>query len=655
MTIAPPAPLPRLTLAVSGHRAGNAAFAANRTAIETAVAQLFDQIDAVVAAETASFGPAATTRLYTLLASGADQLAADTGLTRGWEIAAPLPFGRRLNLAINALPQDSADARQLLDGGAPADPGTAGRANQISAWYDRASLFELADQDHAIAPLFLSFLDNPSDPMLAQACTTKISERVARAGQVMIEHSDLLVAIWDGLAHDLVGGTGHTIVAALDRGAAVIWFDPGSPQHWRLLTSPESLSVRETVPPGDLDQLDAAVRAALRPNEGGALRRGADALDSEAWHRSSGRLASGYRRIEAVFGGEGRPWRSLRQTYETPDQIGSGSAREVVELAQELGGTDGAFAAGIEREVLRRHAWANGISSRHSDSYRSGMIANFLLSALAVAIGIAYQPLHREGDKWLFALGEFSLLCTIIAITAIGRRRRWHRRWFETRRVAEYFRHAPVLLLLGVARPTGQWPRGADTSWPEYYARHGLRALALPRVAIDAGYLRKGLKGLLVLHVLPQLDYHRAKARRLATVHHKLDRLSFRLFLLAVLSVSTWLVLAGGAQLGLVPHEWPGEAAKLFTFLGVLCPMLGASIAGIRYFGDFERFAAISTVTAGKLETLAQRIELLVSAPDERIDYAQAAELAHGVDRVVVEEIENWQAVFSGKNIAIPI
>ena len=472
------------------------------------------------------------------------------------------------------------------------------------------------------------------------------------AGRVMIEQSDLLIAVWDGIAHNLPGGTGHTIAAALEQGAPVIWIDPARPAEWRLLTAPEMLHARRTALPGTDDQLAAVVAAALRPGEGGALKRGAEALRLEAWHSHSHPLGTGYRRIEALFGGQGRP---LRQRYEPPEEVGTGSAAPIMALAADLSGSDPDFAPGLERETLQRFAWADGISARLSDSYRSGMVANFLLSALAVAVGIAYQPLYLDKDKWLFALGEFLLLGSIVAITWIGRRRHWHKRWFETRRVAEYFRHAPILQLLGVTRPPGRWPRGADTSWPEYYARHGLRALGLPRVTIDPDYLRRGLDGLLNLHVLPQLAYHRAKALRLTTVHHRLDQLSNALFLLAVASVSTWMVLSLLAAIGLAPADLPKHSAKLFTFLGALCPTLGASIAGIRYFGDFERFAAISDVTAEKLEAIGQRIAVLLAAEGVTIGYSQVADLAHAVDRVVVDEIENWQAVFSGKDIAIPV
>jgi hypothetical protein len=283
------------------------------------------------------------------------------------------------------------------------------------------------------------------------------------------------------------------------------------------------------------------------------------------------------------------------------------------------------------------------------------MVANFIFSALAVAAGLAYQPLGQDGNKWIFALVEFGLLYLILVVIWLGGRWRWHRRWFETRRVAEYFRHAPILLLLGVARPPGRWPKGADTSWPEYYARHGLRAPGLPQVRVTDEYLRVALGGMLDEHVVRQRDYHINKAQRLTMVHKRLDRLSVGLFQLAVLSVSIYLLLAGGAALGIIPHDWPHRVSRLFTFLGVMFPTLGASIAGIRYFGDFERFAAISEVTAKKLDTVHKRIQILLGAEDGKLNYARVSELAHIVDDIVVTEIENWQAVFGGKHITVPV
>jgi hypothetical protein len=641
---APSSPTPRLSIGVTGHRAGNAAFAANRARIEAALGQVLDAIAAAAGA--------APVRLHCLLADGVDQIAATGALARHWDLVAPLPFGRELNVAINATPETVADAQALIAGGDAADPATQARAAAIRALEASAYLFELAERDALLARLFVEKLAAPADLTAAQAFAVRCSARVALAGRVMIEQSDIIIGVWDGVSRAFIGGTGHTIWEALEHGAPVIWIDAHAPEQWQILRAPEALAA-QTQPnlATRAAELASLVQEALRPEgEDGAVM-----MASEIWRARSSRWWTGYRRIEALFAGDGKPFRSLVQTYEAPDAIAVGSGAALLTVAAALPGGDGALAGRIEAGVLRRFAWADGISARLSDAYRGGMTANFILSAFAVVAGIAYQPFASGDDKWLFAGAEFVMLASILIITGLGGKWRWHGRWFETRRVAEYFRHAPILLLLGVARAPGRWPKGGDVAWPEYHARHALRSIGLPRVAISPAYLRMALSDLLDAHVVNQRDYHEYKAKRLTKVHHNLDAFSTRLFQLAVISVAAYLVIKGGATLHLLPYAWPEAVSKPGTFLGVALPTFGAAIAGIRYFGDFERFAAISEVTAAKLDGVHSRITLLLTAPDDQIDYARVSELAHAIDDVVVSEIENWQAVFGGKHIAVPV
>jgi hypothetical protein len=439
----------------------------------------------------------------------------------------------------------------------------------------------------------------------------------------------------------------------------VIWIDVDRPEDWRILRAPEALAApAAAAEDGREAEIVRLVRAALRPGGGDSktdeIHAGIAALNSERWRAGSNRWWNANRRIEALFGGEGSPFRSLALRYEPPDQIGSGSHGHVMAAARALPGADQGFAAKLESEILRRFGWADGVSAYLSDCYRSGMIANFLLSAAAVVTGILYQPVAGSDSKWMFATVEFLMLATILLITWLGRKWRWHGRWFETRRVAEYLRHAPTLLLLGVSRPPGRWPKGVQTSWPEWYARHGLRELGLPGIVVTPAYLRHALDNLLDDHVVRQRDYHLRKARRLTAVHRNLDHLSTRLFQLAFASVATYLALTVAAAFHWLSDERLHGLSYFFTFLGVCFPTFAAAVAGIRYFGDFERFAAISEVTAEKLGAVHSRIRLLLAGPDSAIDYGRASELAHIVDDIVVAEIENWQAVFGGKHITVP-
>ncbi|MEO6081154.1 MAG: hypothetical protein ABIQ86_15480 [Steroidobacteraceae bacterium] len=663
----------RLCLGITGHRDDNPQFAARRARIEVVLARILDLIDAAVAEEARQSGlKLAPTRLHCLLADGADQMAAEAALARGWELIAPLPFGLALNVAIAAQPATLANTNALLSTGPLQMLGPELRESVecIHRLAARARLFELADQDDAITALMLAKLQHPEDRRSAQVFDAEVSLRVALANRVMVEQSDFLIAIWDGTTRALIGGTGHTIQVALEHGAAVVWIDADAPEQWRILAGHEALA-GINADAADIDSakrieaLHGLVHAAVGPAaprghgvlHGRSPQSGAETLAAEPWPVASRPLRHLYRRVEALFGEQGwrRRFRSLRQVYETPESIAGGSAAGMLAAARALPAQDDDYVAAIESQVLRRFAWADGISANLSDTWRGGMTANFLLGALAVVGGIAYLPFSDSHHKWLFASFEWLVLAAILAFTLTGRKRRWHGRWFETRRVAEYLRHAPILLLLGVARAPGRWPVGTQTSWPEWYARHSQRELGLPRLNATPAWLRAAVRSLLHEHVVTQRNYHIAKAQRLAAVHHNLDRCSEILFTLAVASVTFYLVLKVGGAL----HFWPKSAADttsyLFTFLGVLLPTFGGAIAGIRYFGDFERFAAISSVTAEKLQSIHARAILLLAAPDSEFDYRRVADMAHAMDEVVVSEIESWQAVFGGKNVTVPV
>jgi hypothetical protein len=661
---APPLPKIRLSIGVTGHRADHPDYSGNSERISGAMAAIFDAIDRATSSAPLLLGPnsLAPIRLHTLLVDGTDQAASKLALTRQWQLVSPLPFGQRLNLAINAVPDNAEDARALLAGKDPKDPDTRSRVEAIQTIARQARLFELADQDDIIGALYLEHLEARDDFSRAQSFALESAQRAALAGRILIEQSDFIIAVWDGKSAANLGGTGHTVASALDLGAPVVWIDPADPENWRILHAPESLALllndarqknRET-------ELAAIIKTSICPDEAIATddspaHRGIAALTGERWHDRSSRLVHAYRRIEALFGGEKPRFGSLVQTYEKPYEIAAGSGAKLLRTANDLPGADQELADRIAHIALQNFAWADGISARLSDHYRAGMIVNFMLSALAIVGGILYLPLVSPDQKWGFALFEFILLLAIVVITYRGQKYRWHGRWFETRRVAEYFRHSPLLLMLGVARPPGRWPRGTETSWPEWYVRSALRDIGLPCTKVTSGYLRSTLTALLETHVTPQCDYHTRKARRLNAVHHNLDRFSEFLFKLAILSVAIYLLLKGGSALHLVEADLVARLSKTFTVLGVLFPTFGAAIAGIRYFGDFERFAAISEITAEKLKAICDRVELLLSAPDTTMDYRRVTELIHAADDIVVAEIENWQAVFGGKHITVPV
>jgi len=643
---------PHLSLGITGHRPCNSALSANSEAVGQELEALFERIE-TIRRELA--GPARDVRLHDLLAGGVDQLAARIALEKGWSLVAPLPFGAGLNLAMNAGAASRADVAALCEGRGASDPAVEKRAAAIRSLTEAAHVFEIADRDEEIRALLDRTVDdlqdNPRDEQAARLLEALTSDNVELAGRVMIERSDLLVAVWDRNRADRPGGTGHTVITALELGTPVLLIDPSRPDNWTILSRPEELghlNDRQDEGPDHL-RLRTIVENALSPADGTPQNSA-----REKWRAKSAFGFAIYRRIETLFGGRTSGTGKARVSYEPPETIAAGSAAPLLAAAELSLGPENRLVDRLRQELLPTFAWADGVSSRLSDAYRSGMSINFALSAFAIIVGIAYLPFDLARYKWIFALAELLFLLAILVITFVGLRRKWHRRWFEMRRVAEYLRFAPAILIMGVARPIGRWPRGDTGEWPERFSRDALRAAGLPRTKVDRTYLRSVLEGIILPHVRGQRTYHEAKSSQLSTVHHRIDKSAEACFLAAVVSVSAYLMIEAGAFFGVVPATWPSSVAKVFTFMGVAFPTLGANLAGLRYFGDFERFAAISDVTASKLADVESRISLLLEGDESRLTYHATSDLVRTVDEIIVAEIESWQSVYGAKHLSLP-
>lgn len=630
--------------------------------LQATLAEVFSAIEA--AAQTATVhgvpdGVSATLRLVTLLSDGADHLAANLAQLRAWSIAAPLPFGQALNTAINASPTSAMDARAILAGEQPSDAATRDRVAAIEAMAAKAAIFELADQDDRIRDHFLAMLDHPEDPAALSRFIHESSDRTGLAGRVMIEQSDLLIAVWDGQTTANVGGSGHTAKEALSAGVPVIWIDPASPSDWRIVDTPDALALRtdecRSLREGRLLTLVQDAIGLAPPEESEAFS-GLAALSERAWRGSSAIGSHAYRRIEKLFG-QSRweaKFTTVRQVYERPADIAGGSGQPLLAALQSLPSGDALLPTRVGQEVLPRFAWANGIASHLSDLFRSGMVINFTLGPLAILAGLLYLPLVKPEQKWIFAAVELALLLMIVVNTISGQRARLHGRWLETRRVAEYLRHAPGLLALGIARTRGAWPDAGRSNWPEWYARQVERGIGLPRARVDHAYLRAAAGTLLDHSILPQLEYHRAKSAYLHHAHHSIEQLAERLFALAVVMVAIYLALVGASAVGLVASGTVVALAKWFTVSAVALPTIAGALAAIGYFGDFDRFAEISLATARRLETVAERVAIYLKQDDETLAYAPLADLARTADETTFAEIMAWQAVFNGKRTTVP-
>ena len=328
------------------------------------------------------------------------------------------------------------------------------------------------------------------------------------------------------------------------------------------------------------------------------------------------------------------------------------------------------FGFGVERgepgtanaaPLLDHAAEADALATRLSNQYRSAYVKIFALAPLAVLWAVL---------SMIFPDGKPAFVCAEIATVGLaawiylrtrdfdpvanrrhpgGRwqrlRARWsqdtHQRWLDARLIAESQRSGQLLAWVGFSgrRPIEEHAAQHDahdadhhghaprTVWAPHYAN---AIAALPELPHDAGGAtatrmdpaRIALIAAAAGKVIAdQRGYHDLNHQRLQKLNHRLDAFSVVMigiaFVFSLAFLVVWLVNKPG-PVGL----WPlpaGEGTWLYglygvikpgaALLGAVFPAVAAAAAGIRFQGDFERFAMRSKDTAERLAVLAERAE----------------------------------------------
>jgi nucleoside 2-deoxyribosyltransferase len=147
-----------------------------------------------------------TCRAISPLAEGADRIFAEVALDLNYSLICPLPFSKEIFekdfQPQNALEKNSLERfRRLID--------------------SAESIFEMDG-------------DRSASENAYQACS-----------RIVINQSDLLVAIWDGKHEGKMGGTEETIGIAIERGIPVVLVDAQNPHQCQILFEDTSIGIKE--------------------------------------------------------------------------------------------------------------------------------------------------------------------------------------------------------------------------------------------------------------------------------------------------------------------------------------------------------------------------------------------------------------------------
>ena len=94
--------------------------------------------------------------------------------------------------------------------------------------------------------------------------------------------------------------------------------------------------------------------------------------------------------------------------------------------------------------------WWDSAANGAAKAFRSAVIVNFGLAALAVVLAVV--SLLMGDAKWMFVAAEITTIGLLIANTWYATRQKWQERWLESREIAELLRVSILLRQVGIGR-----------------------------------------------------------------------------------------------------------------------------------------------------------------------------------------------------------
>jgi hypothetical protein len=279
----------------------------------------------------------------------------------------------------------------------------------------------------------------------------------------------------------------------------------------------------------------------------------------------------------------------------------------------------------------------------------------FFLSTLAVlaSLGNVFWW-DSTRAKVTAVLIELLFILLILLITLAGKRRQWHRRWLETRRLAEFLRVAAAMAAAGGGAPIAP-DEDQGSGWTEWYARASLRETSVPDFTADRAHLRDLADGFLSGLLDGQIRYHRKNSLNLRKLHHGLDRIGSALFGATLCVCVTFLLAEAALLFDLLPEKMGGGfftnwIKPAVTLCSAGLPALGAALYGIRAQGDYEASANRSEMTARALLAVRDRVLAARDASDIVVLRGLFGEAAE----IMQSDLFDWRQIYRHRPISLP-
>jgi hypothetical protein len=380
----------------------------------------------------------------------------------------------------------------------------------------------------------------------ATELTRRRHEAYAEAGRYVVEHCDVLIAIWDPTRSGKPGGTEEAVAYARRRRRPVI-------RIWHDLTTPQ-LESGHGLNAGALEGIELFNKFTLAP-------------EVEAREVS--------RKEEEHFGG---PAASA-----VPPNI-----RDAI------------------RELFPVYARASLLARKNQAHYRLTGTWGYMLSAAAVA-AVALGTLWKAYAIPAYSF-ELATMLLITIVVLLAEKRHYASNWIESRFLTERLRTAMVLAACGVepshiSVPPFMGQKGRSDDWTvrvfdEVWNQMPILTPPSPgnRGALGEYAVQNWLRG--------QIGFHAGKEAREGKANRRLHTTGRMVVVATILAAACHLTMGAFGV-----HEELSALEMPLTFVAISFPALGAALAGLRSHREHHRLEQRSRNMHGSLTEIVRSIE----------------------------------------------
>lgn len=221
-----------------------------------------------------------------------------------------------------------------------------------------------------------------------------------------------------------------------------------------------------------------------------------------------------------------------------------------------------------------------------------------------------------------------------------------HGRFTSYRILAERCRNSKFLWSIGFGSVHSPRYRIGAVRWETWYYRLIVRRLGMPSGRWDSDSLRVWLRWLREGFLANQACYHEQRSMKTCRYNDALFRLSCAAYMLGIAMSMLRILMGEAVEFGYIGADTATWLLPFFGSLTLLCPCVGTFLMAYSAFAGYPADMTASRTMENTFDTLLCDVDALLNS-EAPITYADALELCRRVDEYCLGDICNWESTLT--------